>query len=188
MGRVEYFYLHKKNVYFNPYRMFRIFGSSPHPHDSHESHAKWHKTKTSHDHAHEEYEEHGHGEHLEVRTHDDDYAEEEHGQVALDILDLNEAIVVVAPLAGVPTEGIQVSISRNILSISGERLKPDVYQDANAILVEECFYGSFSRSIILPENLALNKMRATIENNLLIVEIPRLQFPSKTIKIDRLEK
>jgi HSP20 family molecular chaperone IbpA len=53
--------------------------------------------------------------------------------------------------------------------------------------VQECFFWPYSRSIILPENLAMNKIRATMENNLLIVEIPKLQFPSKSIKIDKLE-
>lgn len=53
------------------------------------------------------------------------------------------------------------------------------------MLVEECFYGAFSRSIILPENLAFDKIRATIEYNVLTVEIPKLTLISKSIKIDK---
>jgi HSP20 family molecular chaperone IbpA len=53
--------------------------------------------------------------------------------------------------------------------------------------VSECFYGPFSRSVILPENLAFNKIEATMEDNLLAVVIPKLSFPSKSIKINKLE-
>lgn len=114
--------------------------------------------------------------------------QDEHGQVALDILDLERAIVIVAPIAGIATEEIDVSVAKNILTVSGDRRKPSVYNESKNILVEECFFGSFSRSVILPDGLALNKIRATMENNLLIVEIPKLQFPAKSIKIDKLER
>jgi len=55
------------------------------------------------------------------------------------------------------------------------------------ILVEECFYGPFSRSVILPENLAFNKIHADMENNLLRIDIPKLILGEKTIKINKLE-
>ncbi len=124
---------------------------------------------------------------IEVEVNDEEVIEEDVGQIALDILELEDSIVVVAPLAWVDIDEVDIAVSRNILTISWERWQPDIYNDANKILVQECFFWPYSRSIILPENLALNKIRATMENNLLLVEIPKLQFPSKTIKIDKLE-
>lgn len=85
------------------------------------------------------------------------------------------------------TENVDISVSRNILTISGERRRPDIYDSADRILVEECFFGPFSRSVILPENLAFNKIHADMENNLLRIEIPKLLFGEKTIKINKLE-
>lgn len=118
-----------------------------------------------------------------------DEEEPEHenvGQVALDILDMDEELIIIAPLAGMAVEEVDLSISRNILTISGERQKPELYHRVSRVLVEECFYGHFSRSVILPENLAFNKIRATMENNLLAIAIPKIQLPTKTIKIDKL--
>lgn len=43
------------------------------------------------------------------------------------------------------------------------------------------------RNIILPENLDFDNIRATMENNLLVVNIKKLYFDSKEIKIDRLD-
>lgn len=154
--------------------MFNIFqGSSSHNgHDEHESHA-----------SHQ-----GHWHHsIEVKIEDDDVVEEELGQVALDILDCHDMIVIMAPIAWMDTENVDISISRNILTISWERRRPDIYDSADRILVEECFYGAFSRSVILPENLAFNKIHADMEFNLLRIEIPKLLFGEKTIKINKLE-
>lgn len=124
---------------------------------------------------------------IEVEITDDEIIEEDLGQVALDILELEDSIIIIAPLAWVDINEVDISVARNILTISWERKTPEIYNDAWKILVQECFFWPYSRSIILPENLALNKIRATMENNLLIVEIPKLQFPSKSIKIDKLE-
>jgi len=132
--------------------------------------------------------EHGH-EHnsIEVKMEDGDIVEEELGQVALDILDCHDCIIIMAPIAWMDTENIAISVSRNILTISWERRRPDIYDNADRVLVEECFYGPFSRSVILPENLAFNKIHADMEYNLLRIEIPKLLFGEKTIKINKLE-
>lgn len=124
---------------------------------------------------------------IQVEVTDEEIIEEDLWQVALDILELDDSIVVIAPLAWLDIDEIDISVSRNILTISWERKTPEIYNSSTKILVQECFFWPYSRSIILPENLALNKIRATMENNLLIVEIPKLQFPSKSIKIDKLE-
>lgn len=124
---------------------------------------------------------------IQVQVTDEEIVEEDLWQVALDILELDDSIVIIAPLAGVDIDEVDISVSRNILTISWERKTPEIYNSSTKILVQECFFWPYSRSIILPENLALNKIRATMENNLLIIEIPKLQFPSKSIKIDKLE-
>ncbi|MDP2104202.1 MAG: Hsp20/alpha crystallin family protein [Candidatus Gracilibacteria bacterium] len=124
---------------------------------------------------------------LEVKMEDGDIIESEVGQVALDILDHSSMVVIIAPLAGMDTDNIDISVSRNILTISGERKYPDIYEEADRLLVQECFFGPFSRSVILPENLAFNRIKATMEDNLLRVEIPKLSFSEKTVKINKLE-
>lgn len=77
---------------------------------------------------------------LEVKMEDGDIIESEVGQVALDILDHSSMVVIIAPLAGLDTENIDISVSRNILTISGERKYPDIYEEADRLLVQECFF------------------------------------------------
>ena len=106
------------------------------------------------------------------------------GQIAVDILDLSDAIVSVAPVAGVDPSEVDIGLSRNILTISGNRRENPIYMEARRMLVEECFYGAFSRSIILPENLAFDKISASVEHNVITILIPKLTLISKSIKID----
>lgn len=109
---------------------------------------------------------------------------EDIGQVALDVIETQDAMVIVAPLAGVPQGSVDINLSRNILTISGKREKPKAFGEGRA-LVSECFFGPFSRSVILPENLGLNRVRATMEDNMLIVTLPKLVSGSKSVKIER---
>ncbi len=156
--------------------MLKIFQKSQHGHSGGDHGHNHHDSHDTHDHRS-----------VEVKVEDGDIVEEELGQVALDILDCHDMIVVIAPIAGMDTDNIDISISRNILTISWERKRPDIYDSAERVLVEECFYGAFSRSVILPENLAFNKIHADMENNLLRIEIPKLLFAEKTIKINTLK-
>ena len=120
---------------------------------------------------------------IEVDMHDTHDHDTDIGQIAVDILDTATAIIVVAPVAGVDPTEVDIGLSRNILTISGHRHEAPIYLDAKRLLVEECFYGAFSRSIILPENLGFDRIRATIEHNVIMIEIPKLTLISKSIKI-----
>jgi HSP20 family molecular chaperone IbpA len=162
--------------------MFKIYGvtedkktpqKSTHDthHGSHTSHTDNHTlTHTSHS--------------IDVAIHDEHDSETDIWQIAVDILDTSSSIIIVAPIAGVDPADIDIWLSRNILTLSGNRRESPIYLDARRMLVEECFYGAFSRSIILPENLGFDEIRATVEHNVIIVTIPKLTLISKSIKID----
>lgn len=123
---------------------------------------------------------------IPIESTDDPHGEDV-GQIAVDVLETNEWYLVIAPLAGVPRSDVDVTISRNVLTISGNRPEPEIYAEAYKIPVKECFYGSFSRSIILPENLALDTIRATIERGMLIITIPYLIIDAMTVKVEHIE-
>lgn len=112
---------------------------------------------------------------------------EDVGQIAVDILETHEWYLIIAPLAGVPRSDVDVTISRNVLTISWNRPEPDIYREAYKVPVKECFYGAFSRSVILPENLALDTIRATIERGMLIITIPYLIIDARTVKVEHIE-
>ena len=129
---------------------------------------------------------HGNDREVAIESSDEPHGEDV-GQIAVDILETREGYLVIAPLAGVPRSDVDVNISRNVLTISGNRPEPDIYAEAYKVPVKECFYGAFSRSIILPENLALDTIRATIERGMLIITIPYLIIDARTVKVEHIE-
>ena len=108
-------------------------------------------------------------------------------QVAIDILETPYELIILAPIAGIELEDIDLSINKWVLTIKWYRPKPEIYSDDITIRNAECFWWNFVRNVILPENLDFDSIKASLEHNLLIVTIQKLQFKSQSIKIDRIE-
>lgn len=113
-------------------------------------------------------------------------SEENIWQIALDILDNWNELIILAPVAWIDLKDIDLSFFNQVLTISWVRKKPDIYSDDVIIKNRECYWWKFSRKIILPENLNFEMISAWMENNMLIIKIPKLHFSSHNIKIDRL--
>ena len=111
---------------------------------------------------------------------------EESGQLALDIVEDEENIMIISPIAGIDLRDIEVSYDKWVLVIQWTRKKPEIYLQEVTIRNSECYWGKFSRNIILPDNLDANSIEATMENNLLIISIAKNKYESKNhIKINR---
>lgn len=124
---------------------------------------------------------------VEIEDMEEDLLEEV-WQVALDVLENSECVTIVAPIAWIELEEVDLSLNKTVLTIKWSREEPEIYRDEDTVLRNsECFFGKFIRNVILPENLALNKIKAYMENNLLIITIPKLKFDSQSIKINRVE-
>ncbi len=106
-------------------------------------------------------------------------------QLALDVLETDYEIVILSPIAGVDLHDIDLSFSKSVLIIKGARKRPDIFESDVIVRNSECYWGAFIRNIILPENLDFDSIEATMENNLLIITIKKLQFSSQSIKINR---
>ncbi|NUJ97690.1 Hsp20/alpha crystallin family protein [Candidatus Gracilibacteria bacterium] len=113
--------------------------------------------------------------------------EEEAGQIALDILETKEELFIIAPIAGVELQDIEVSLSKTVLTIKGTREEPEIYKDSHIIMRnKECFWGDFVRNVILPENLNFDSIKAQMDNNLLVISIEKLRFNSQYIKVNKM--
>ncbi len=112
---------------------------------------------------------------------------EQVGQIALDILENHESVYILAPVAGVELHDIDISVHESTLTISGVRNKPKEFYDPEMqVKNEECFWGKFLRNVILPENMDFSSVKAVMENNLLVIHIPKIRFDSQNIKINRI--
>ena len=108
--------------------------------------------------------------------------EELGGQLAVDVYQTKDSVVVKAPIAGVRPDDIDIAISEDVMTIRGDR-KEEVVVEKEHYYVQECFWGSFSRSIILPTSTIAEKANATLKDGVLTVTVPKVVQEDKVKKI-----
>jgi HSP20 family protein len=92
---------------------------------------------------------------------------------ALDIHENDNAYTVALPLPGVNPDQINVRLQNGVLTVSGELPQPKVEGDAK-VVVQERYYGKFSRSVSLPQSVDADKVEATYENGVLTLSLPKV--------------
>jgi len=105
------------------------------------------------------------------------------GQLSVDIYQNETEIVLVAPIAGISKENLELQITDDVLVIRGERKQEDKVPEEN-YYTKECFWGPFSRSVVLPLEADSENTKASFDNNVLTVRIPKTEREqTKIIKI-----
>ena len=89
---------------------------------------------------------------------------------AIDVVTKDGNLVIRAELPGVKQEDVDITLQNNVLTISGER-KAEQEEERGGYFVRERRYGSFSRSLALPEGLDESKVHARYHNGVLEVTV-----------------
>lgn len=103
------------------------------------------------------------------------------GQLLVDVCQTPDNIIVKSTMAGVKPENLFISLNRDILTIKGKREDDDLLVGAEYLL-RECYFGSFSRTIILPDEVDGKKIEAVLENGVLTVTLKKL-YKSQSVKV-----
>lgn len=106
----------------------------------------------------------------------DEWDEEEAvpGQLAVDVYETKEKLVVKARTAGVNKNDLDVSISDNTLSIRGT-LSAGNEDDVENYFVQECYWGEFSRSIALPVPVKEEAIEAVLKDGVLTISFTKVK-------------
>ena len=106
------------------------------------------------------------------------------GQLAVDILQSEDQMLILCPIAGVEKSDIKVAIQDDVLTIRGER-KAIQGLGSKTPLVRELFWGTFSRSIVLPDHIDRKNIQARVHEHILIISIPKTEdFKTRIIHIN----
>jgi HSP20 family protein len=111
---------------------------------------------------------------------EDEYVEEEYddengeadGQLTIDVYQTETDIVIKSTIAGVKPEDVDVSISNDMITIRGER-KQEEHVSEDSYYYRECYWGPFSRSIVLPMDVVAEKIDASLKNGILTIKLPK---------------
>jgi HSP20 family protein len=106
----------------------------------------------------------------------DEWDEEEAvpGQLAVDVYETKDRLVVKARTAGVNKGDLDVSISDNTLSVRGT-LSAGTEEDVENYFVQECYWGEFSRSIALPVPVKEDEVEAVLKDGVLTISFKKLK-------------
>ena len=101
------------------------------------------------------------------------------GQLALDIYETTDHLMVLCRISGVDEQNIDVSISAdNILNIRGTLVAPKVDTNVENYFIQECYWGEFSRSVSLPVDVKKDNIDATLDNGILTISFIKIKQDS----------
>jgi HSP20 family protein len=98
---------------------------------------------------------------------------EPEGQLTVDVYQTPNDIVVESAIAGVKAEDIDVNVTADSISIRGSRKREKTVKDED-YLYQECYWGRFARSIILPQEVDPEGAEVMFKNGILTVKLPKI--------------
>lgn len=96
------------------------------------------------------------------------------GELIVDVYQTDKSIIIQSPIAGVKKEDLEIVTEKDMVTIKGERNRPKD-GDPEEFFTEECFWGPFSREIVLPEETDPSRTKATMKQGILTIKIPRIE-------------
>lgn len=100
-------------------------------------------------------------------------SDEPGGELAVDVYQTPDAIVIKALVAGVQPQSIDIALTREMLTISGTREDEREVEEDN-YFQRELYWGSFSRTILLPEEVDVDMAEASEKHGILAIRLPKV--------------
>lgn len=111
----------------------------------------------------------------------DDWIEEENeeGQLTVDVFNTPNEIVIKAIVAGVKPDNLDISITRDMVTIRGKR-EEHKEVDSEDYFYKELYWGAFSRTILLPQEIEVEEANAMEKHGLLTIRLPKVDKEKQT--------
>ncbi len=103
---------------------------------------------------------------------EEEASSEEEGELTVDIYNKGDAIVIQSTVAGVRPEHLDVAITDDTVTIRGRRERGDAVKE-DSYYYKELFWGTFSRQVILPEEIEQEEAEAHLQHGLLTIKLPK---------------
>jgi HSP20 family protein len=104
------------------------------------------------------------------------------GQLSIDVYQNKNKIIIKSTIAGVKSEDLKISLHHDLLTIKGLRESEKNIREED-YLFKECYWGSFSRSIILPSEVDEKRVEAELENGILTISLYKTNPEKIEVKV-----
>lgn len=118
---------------------------------------------------------------VETEERRDDWLEEDtgEGQLGVDVYHTNDEIIIKTMVAGVRPEDLDISITRDMVVIKGKREETQGISEDH-YFHKELYWGSFSRTVLLPQEVESDNAEAVERHGLLIIRLPKINKERQT--------
>ncbi|MDA2935834.1 Hsp20/alpha crystallin family protein [Patescibacteria group bacterium AH-259-L05] len=106
-------------------------------------------------------------------------------QLVVDIYDDEEKNILMlqSTIAGVRTEALDITVEPDLIVIRGKREKEKI-KESHHYYYQECFWGNFSRTLVLPVRIMPDKVKASLKNGILTVILPKAEEDKGSGKVE----
>lgn len=95
------------------------------------------------------------------------------GELTVDVFETPNSIIIKTIVAGVKKEDMEINLSRDMITIKGKREVEEDIEDEN-YFHRELFWGTFSRTVLLPQEIDIERAEATENQGLLTIKLPKI--------------
>ena len=96
------------------------------------------------------------------------------GELVVDVYETQAEFVVTSAIAGVIINDVDISIEKDMMIIKGDRKDPNQAL-GKKYLYQECYWGPFSKKVILPENIKVKEASAEMDKGILTIKFPKTE-------------
>jgi len=105
------------------------------------------------------------------------------GQLNIDMYQTKDNVIIKSTIAGVRPEDIDITVANDMVSIKGARRKEENVSQED-YFYQECYWGNFSRSVIVPVDIDSESIEADLKDGILTVIIPKAaKAKTKKVKV-----
>ena len=119
-----------------------------------------------------------------LKTNGQEWPDAVEGQLSVDIFENEKELIIQSTIAGVSAENLDIFVNADMVTIRGTR-KRDVRASTATIHYEECFWGAFSRTIVLPAHVKPAQANAELKDGVLTITLPKEEAGGKSIPINQ---
>lgn len=105
-------------------------------------------------------------------TQQEEWMNDFEGQLTIDMYQTKDNVIIKSTIAGVKPDDIDITIANDMVTIRGERSR-DFEASAEDYFYQECYWGSFSRSVVLPVDVDIENVSADLKDGILTVVLPK---------------
>lgn len=105
------------------------------------------------------------------------------GQLSVDLYDAGDSLILKSTVAGITPQEIDITVEQDLITIKGERKHEEKIERKN-YFYQECFWGKFSRTLVLPLPIKPEGVRANIKNGILTIVLPKAEEKKKNIEVE----